>query len=198
MCSAFLLGNLALKSSTMQQHRITLFSLFLLFCAVSSRGQTYQLIVQDGYGSGQYAAGDTVHIWAGEFPNSEVFRGWTGQFQYLIDRGEWHTQVVMPAQNVTVQANTKVMPPNSDLYLEEIMGRDTLKRVFSYFPAQPKGVVWFFHGTGGGAYAWVNSYDNRELVNQCIADAVAVVITEWEETTKNQDINNDGNFKRWH
>ncbi len=198
MCSAFLLGNLALKSSTMQQHRITLFSLFLLFCAVSSRGQTYQLIVQNGYGSGQYAAGDTVHIWAGEFPNSEVFRGWTGQFQYLIDRGEWHTQVVMPAQNVTVQANTKVMPPNSDLFLEEIMGRDTLKRVFSYFPVQPKGVVWFFHGTGGGAYAWVNSYDNRQLVNQCIADTFAVVITECEETTKNQDINNDGNFKRWH
>lgn len=175
--------------------------LFLLFAFSPCFGQTYQLTVQNGYGSGQYAAGDTVHIWAAEYPNSEVFWRWTGQVEHLLQwdarEDDWHKRVVMPAKNVTVRANTKTMPPNSDLAYEEIMGRDTLKRVFSYFPAKPKGTVWFFHGTGGEAYAWVNPYDNRQLVNRCIADTFAIIITECEESTKEKDLDNDGNFKRW-
>ncbi|MBP8238966.1 MAG: T9SS type A sorting domain-containing protein [Saprospiraceae bacterium] len=174
------------------------FSAFLLLISASLYCQSYQLTVVNGYGSGAYEAGDTVHIWAGEFPATQIFAGWTGQIAFLEDRGEWHTRIIMPAQAVTVTSNTRLMPPNSDLVLENIMGRDTIKLVFSYFPPNPKAVVWFFHGTGGGAYGWVNPYDNRQLVNRCIADSLAVIITECEETTRGLiDMDNDGEIGQW-
>lgn len=176
---------------------------FILFFFTSfiGAGQTYQLTVQNGYGSGNYAAGDTVHIWAAEYPNTEVFWRWAGQTEAIADWNEqednWHKIVVMPAKNITVRALTKPMPPNSDLQYEEIRGRDTLKRVFYYFPPKYRGVVWFFHGTGGAVYAWVNAYDNRQLVNRCIADSLAVIMTECEESTKGRDLDQNGYLGRW-
>lgn len=185
------------NTTNMHLRHITFFA-FLLLISTSLYSQTYQLTVVNGYGSGTYEAGDTVHIWAGEFPANQIFAGWTGQIAFLEDRGEWHTRVIMPAHAVTVTSNTRTMPPNSDLVMENIMGRDTIKLVFSYFPSHPKAVVWFFHGTGGGAYAWVNAYDNRQLVNRCIADSLAVIITECEETTRGLiDMDNDGYVGQW-
>jgi hypothetical protein len=177
----------------------SLFFSLLLAAPLFLPGQTFQLAVINGYGGGTFSEGDTVHVWAAEWANNEVFGGWTGQTASLKDAGEWHTTLVMPAQNVVIEAHTKTLPPGADFTLENIQGRDTLKRVYRYFPpgGPPKGVVWLFHGTGGSANAWVNEFENRQFSNLLMADTFAVVVTECEETTKNADLNNDGNFRRW-
>jgi hypothetical protein len=174
---------------------------FFLFFAHFLYAQTFTLIIQNGYGSGQYAAGDTVHIWAKEWQQQQqVFDRWTGNgISFAEDSQEWHTKLVMPPQNVNLTANFKNMPSNSDLKEVQIRGRDRLKRVFYWFPSpniRPKGAVWCFHGSGGSANGWVNSLENRQFVNACIADTFAIIITECEERTLNEDTNNDGKI-RW-
>lgn len=173
--------------------------LLFFFFIFKTFAQQYPLTVVNGYGSGNYAAGDTVHIWSEEWTPNQIFKNWTGQTAFLEASGEWHTRLVMPAQAVTVTANIRTLPAGADYSFEEIRGRDTLKRVYYYFPqgAAPKGVVWLSHGTNGSANAWVNvEYEQRQFANYLMADTIAVVVTEAEEVTYNTDFSGDGNL-RW-
>lgn len=176
-----------------------LLPLLLAFYSISISAQSFQLTVQNGYGSGQYAAGDTVHVWAKEWLINQTFSHWSGQTADLEMADEWHTRLVMPSHNVSISANTRNLPQGAQLTEEQFKGRDTIKQVFHYFPpfGQPKGVVWLFHGSGGSAEAWVNNnIEQRLFVNHLMADTLAVIITECEERTKNFDANSDGNI-RW-
>lgn len=106
---------------------------FVFFLApFLASAQTFQLTVQNGYGTGQYAAGDTVHIWSEEWPLTKTFSHWTGQTSFLQMADEWHTRLVMPAQNVTVTGHIKNLLPGADFTEEHFMGRDTLQQVFYY------------------------------------------------------------------
>lgn len=157
------------------------------------KAQSYSLTVNNGYGSGNYSAGDTVQIWCRELGTSEVFTKWTGL--NLIDSTEWNTIIVMPPQNSSVTANFQTL--NYTLTNEQIQGVDTLKHVISYFPNNnPKGVIYLFHGTGGSASGWITFTENLQFVKDAIADTFALIITESEETTYNTDFNGDGAI-RW-
>ncbi len=172
--------------------------LFFLLGASALSGQKYTLTVENGYGSGQYAPGDTVHIWAEEWGIGETFKNWTGQTFWLTSAEEWHTTLLMPARNITVRANKQLLPAGANFTQETIRGRDTLKRVYHYFPAgQPKGVVWLFHGTNGSAASWVNvEFEQRQFANYLMAAQYAVVVTESEEVTYGKDLfSNDGLFR---
>ncbi|MBK8042631.1 MAG: T9SS type A sorting domain-containing protein [Haliscomenobacter sp.] len=172
--------------------------LLFLFGACTLSGQQYTLTVENGYGSGQYAPGDTVHIWAEEWLPGQTFKNWTGQTVWLKSAEEWHTTLLMPARNITVRANKQDLPQGANFTQESIRGRDTLKRVYHYFPAgQPKGVVWLFHGTNGSAATWVNvEFEQRQFANYLMAAQYAVVVTESEEVTYGRDLfGNDGVFR---
>jgi Secretion system C-terminal sorting domain len=178
-------------------------SVFLLFClhiaASFSNAQIYHLTVQNGYGSGQYTVGDTIHIWSEDWTFTKTFSHWSGETSFLQMPDEWLTRLVMPPQDVTVKSNLRDLLPGSDFTEEQLMGRDTMQQVFHYFPpgGAPKGVVWLFHGGAGSAEQWVsNILEGRLFVNYLMADTFAVIVTECEERTKETDIDGDGNI-RW-
>jgi hypothetical protein len=174
--------------------------LFLIFFGSGVLyGQKYTLTVENGYGSGQYAPGDTVHIWAKEWLPGQTFKNWTGQTVWLKSPVEWHTTLRMPPKDIAVRANTQNLPVGANFTEERIRGRDTLKRVYHYFPAmQPKGVIWLFHGTNGSAANWVNiEFDQRQFADYLIAAQYAVVVTEGEEVTYGRDLFGNDGFLRY-
>ncbi len=172
----------------------------LLIFSHPNFAQSYQLTVENGYGSTSASAGDTIHIWAEEFGAERTFSHWSGDTSFLEMPDEWHTRVIMPAQHVTVKSNTKILPTGSanPLFQENIMGGDTLKRVFSYFPSNiaPKGVCWLWHGTNGSANSWSGQeFEQHQFVRYLVANGWGVIVTESEESTKNKDLNGDGSFR---
>ncbi len=166
------------------------------FCAISLVSfSQFTLTVTNGYGGGTYNAGDTVNIWSAAIPQTSSFDRWTGDISVLESADEWHTTLIMPAQNITVAANFKSIG-TINIHYEKIMGRDTLKNVYSYFPQNFKGVIFCFHGTGGAASNWVSLLEYRQFLNDAISDTFAFIITEAEEITKQTDFDSDGKL-RW-
>jgi len=163
--------------------------------AVSGHAQTFNLTVNNGYGSGNYTAGDTVHVWCEAIPEDAVFARWSGDIATMADVEEWHTTLVMPARNARLTANFRTIAPFTIQY-ETIRAVNNLKNVYSYFPPQYKGVIFLAHGTGGKAEYWVNHYENYQFTKDAIADSFAVIFTEAEEVTLNTDLNGDGKL-RW-
>ncbi len=169
------------------------FTMLALCCALQA--QTFSLTVDNGYGSGNYNAGDTVHIWAKEFPANSVYDKWTGNVSTVQRPEEWHTTLVMPSADVSVTANFRSVP-TYNIVLDTIQGQVIPKPVYYYFPTSYYGVIYFFHGTGGSAKGWINNVENRQMVNQAIGDSFAVIITEADEATTGVDANSDGKL-RW-
>ncbi len=154
----------------------------------------FVLTVSNGYGSGTFRAGDTVHVWSATIPPDNVFDIWTGNISTLESNDEWHTTLIMPSQNISVTANFKTTGPYN-INQESIMGRDTLKNVYSYFPPNFKGVIFCFHGTGGNATNWTTLFDYRQFLNDAVADTFGFIITEAEEVTTQTDYNSNGKLQ---
>ncbi|MES2621656.1 MAG: T9SS type A sorting domain-containing protein [Bacteroidota bacterium] len=148
----------------------------------------YTLVVVNGYGGGSYNAGDTVHVWCSAIPTNQVFDKWTGDISFLDSKDEWHTILVMPSQSISVSASFRTIGAYS-INHESIMGRDTLKQVYSYFPPNFKGVIFCFHGTGGNATNWTTLFDYKQFLNDAVADTFGFIITEAEEITTQTDYN---------
>jgi CubicO group peptidase (beta-lactamase class C family) len=159
---------------------------------------TYVVTVENGYGSGSFSPGDTVHVFARAMSADEVFGEWLNTANLVVEgRTEWHATFVMPTADVKVTATYRSIPPFTLRY-ETIQGVERAKNVYSYFPPATRGVVLLYHGTGGSARGWLpTSADNYMLVKDLIADSFAVIVTESEETTLNEDLNGDGKI-RWY
>ncbi|MGJ7032551.1 hypothetical protein [Niabella hirudinis] len=156
---------------------------------------SFTVIVNNGYGSGSYKIGDTVHLFSNHYADNQLFDKWTGDVALLKAPDEWHTWFIMPNRKVSVTGSVK----NSVAYTlqyEQIMGRDRLKPVYYYFPAGHKGVVYLLHGTNGSAASVVGGYEFQLLIRDLINDNFGVVITEAEEATTGIDANGDGKL-RW-
>lgn len=156
--------------------------------------QQFQLRVNSGYGGGIFAAGDTIHIWAREEKLTETFRTWSGDTSFLADPGEWHTRLIMPAQNITLNANFMSLPSGAKLTFEKMKGRDTLKPVQYYFPAKGnkmKALVWIFHGSGGNYTSFTGQVEGISIIKALIANDYAVAISECDESTYRKDFNGD-------
>ena len=171
----------------------------IITCLISAlTAQSHVLTVENGYGSGIYMTGDTVHVWNKEHPGTEIFDRWTGETSTMESIDEWHTTLVMPDEDITIRSVNRDMPDDAGYTEDFIMGRDTIKRVYYYFPSQyeAKGVVWLFHGTGGSARQFVDRFESRYFANRLMADSFAIITTESEETTKNVDLDTSGTI-RW-
>ncbi len=151
--------------------------------------------VVNGYGSGKYKVGDTVHIWSTAITANEVFNTWTGYSNLISNVGEWHNSFIMPAQNVTVTGTKTSITPFT-LQYEKIKGKSILKNVYYYFPSGHKGVVYLLHGTSGSAKSITTNYEWILMIKDLVTDGYAVVVTEAEEATLNTDLNGDGKI-RW-
>ena len=152
--------------------------------------------VTNGYGSGTYKVGDTVHIFSVAVTDNQVFDTWTSTDAVLLNgKDEWHTWFIMPAKNVTFTGTIKTITPVT-LTLEQIMGRDRMKPVYYFFPAAHKGFVYLLHGTGGTAQNTVTSYEWKQLIKDFVTNNYGVIITESEESTTGVDANGDGKI-RW-
>lgn len=167
---------------------------FILLYPDSLSAQSRQLTVVNGYGTGSYLPGDTVHFWAQNNPPQTVFGRWASEVP-VTDSLEWHSTLVMPDRDITISASfTPVQLPL--VSFEKIQGVELLKNVYSAFPAPLKGVVFCFHGTGGSATNWTQAIEYRQFVNDLLAAGYGVIITEADEVTLQQDLNNDGGL-RW-
>jgi hypothetical protein len=177
----------------MKKHLINLI-LIVLF-SNGLKAQFHNLTVNGGYGSGSYQVGDTVHVWCEAYDDTKTFSTWNGDSPFLTNPHEWHTTLVMPNQDVSVTSQIANMPAYNINY-EQIMGADNLKNVYSFFPPNPKGLLYLFHGTSGSASNWITTVEYRSFVNRAIADTFAIIVTEAEEITLNTDLNGDGKL-RW-
>jgi hypothetical protein len=179
--------------------------LFLLSCKKESSSggsnppvttDSFTVTVNNGYGSGKYKTGDTVHIFSVAYSTSQLFDTWTSSDAALLNgKDEWHTWFKMPAKNLSFTGSIKNITPVT-LVFEQIMGRDRLKPVYYYFPAGHKGFVLLLHGTGGTAQHFVNSYEYQQLIKDLVTDNFGVIVTEAEESTTGVDANGDGKI-RW-
>lgn len=172
-----------------------------LCLSFDSNAQVYSINIQNAYAqTAQAAPGDTIHIWAQEWGAARSFGYWSGDTSYLERPLEWHTRLIMPAHDVSLTAVTPVLPTGSNdpLTMVNIMGRDTLKRVFFYFPPNqdPPGVCWLWHGTNGSADSWAGTeYEQNQFVKYLVSKGWGVIITESEESTKGKDLSGDGNIR---
>ena len=152
--------------------------------------------ISNGYGTGKYKVGDTVHIFSVAYSTDQLFNTWSSSDASLLNgKDEWHTWFIMPARNVSFSGSIKNITPFT-LTLEQIRGRDRNKSVYYYFPASHKGFVLLLHGSGGTAQHFVNSYEYQQLIKDLVNDNFGVIVTEAEEATTGIDSNGDGKL-RW-
>jgi hypothetical protein len=180
----------------------TLLLCFIFSCKKDGGGNTppsttdsFTVVVNNGYGSGKYKTGDTVHIFSRAYADNQIFGKWSGDISVLNSPDEWHTWFIMPGKNITVTGSLENAPVFT-LHYEQIKGRDRLKPVYYYFPQNVKGVVYLLHGTGGNAANIAGTYEWNEMIKDLVNDHFGIIITEAEESTTQTDINGDGKI-RW-
>ena len=157
---------------------------------------SFTVTVVNGYGSGKYKTGDTVHIFSTAYADNQLFDTWNSADQSLLNvPREWHTWFIAPARNTSFTGSIKTIQSFS-LQFEQIRGRDRMKPVYYYFPASHKGFVYLLHGTGGNAQNVAGSYEFTQLYKDLVNDNFGVIITESEESTTGIDANGDGKI-RW-
>ncbi len=156
---------------------------------------SFTVVVNNGYGSGKYKTGDTVHIFSVAYTDNQLFDKWSGDISLLNAFEEWHTWFIMPNRNVSFTGSLKTITPVT-LNFEQIRGRDRMKPVYSFFPAGHKGFIYLLHGSGGTALNVATNYEFKQLIKDLVTDNFGVIITEAEEATTGVDANGDGKL-RW-
>lgn len=144
----------------------------------SSSSATYQLVVNDGYGSGAYPAGAIVHVWAKFNPYQQLVVGWKGGDNLLKQPKEWHTTFVMPARDVTL--SPQFVTAQGKLQTLSFQGVKYKKPVLALIPPNPKGVILAFHGTGG-SHKYLQKLETLYLARIAYRRGYAVVSTDAEE-----------------
>ncbi|MEM6394843.1 MAG: T9SS type A sorting domain-containing protein [Bacteroidota bacterium] len=83
--------------------------LFLLILPLSIlSAQNFNFTVNEGHGSGTYAAGDTAYLFARAMADLEVFEDWTfspESPQFVADSSEWRGAFIMPENDLVATAN---------------------------------------------------------------------------------------------
>lgn len=155
-----------------------------LISVKSVGAQPVQISVVNGSRSPLVTPGQTVHIWANVHLPGQVFERWEGNSELLADPLAAHTTLVMPASNVELIARFK--PAAEWTPTEE---RINGSRVFSYFPQPHRGVITFYHGTGGNASSWTDGRgapENLLFCRDAVAAGFAIVATESQNRVDKQ------------
>ena len=148
--------------------------------------------VNDGYLSGIYPPGDTVHIWSDLDPITMTFQGWNGDTSLLADSREWHTTFIMPENNVHFYALQDSTGP-IDFDHEVIQGAENQKNVYYKFLENSTGTIFFFHGGNGNAENIADRIEIIQFFQDALQEGLGIIITESENTT----LNVPGSNNRW-
>lgn len=155
--------------------------------------ETYEVVVEGGYGSGRYPPGAVVHVWSAASTIDEVVRPWSGDDELLAQPDEWHSTFVMPGRDVRLVANVETVAMS--LTVEQFRGASTRSKAVRYhFPPAMRGVVLMNHGTGGSS-RFVEGDEAYPLALALVDAGYGVVATEAEEVVAG-DQNGDGKI-RW-
>jgi predicted esterase len=153
----------------------------------------FALAVTNGYGSGTYPAGSTVHVWAAVQPQDQLVTGWTGDAALLADPAEWHSTLLMPSRDAAVSATIVDRP--TTLTVSTFTGTTAqVKTIRSQIPASPRGLVLFLHGTGG-SNRFIASTEALYVALRVLESGYGVLGTEAEEAVAG-DLDGDGK-ERW-
>ncbi len=153
---------------------------------------TFTLTVNNGFGSGTYAAGTVVDIFSNPAPSGFVFNAWTGNTSYLADANNWHTTATAAAgTSITVTANTTLVTPVLLPTVVKVPGTDTgttANRITTptvpptpitigyQIPAShPRGIVFEFHGKGGTYIDWFASFDRAYFSSEALAAGFGII-----------------------
>lgn len=122
-----------------------------------------------------YADRDIVHLWAQPDPPGLRFERWTGNVESLVDPRARHSQFMVRSVSTRLDANFAVEPdwrPAS----RRVDGRD----LYFHAPPDPVGLVFFFHGAGGGSQGWVqpSNAERWQALRDVVARGYAVAVTE--------------------
>ncbi|TNE43271.1 MAG: hypothetical protein EP343_34250 [Deltaproteobacteria bacterium] len=153
----------------------------------------YRLVVNNGYGGGQYRPGTTAHVWAGFNPYQQLVVGWKGGDGLLKEGKEWHTTLVMPSRDVTL--DPIFVKAEGQLQSLSFQGTTYKKPVLALVPSAPKGVILAFHGTGG-SNTYLQKLETLYVARVAYQRGYAVVSTDAEEVQAG-DLDKNG-YIRWH
>lgn len=152
-----------------------------------------RLQVTNGFGSGIYPVGSTVHVFAAVRPQDQLVTGWSGDADLLDDPDEWHATLLMPSTDASVAATIVDRP--TTLAVSTFTGSTSRpKTVRSLIPANPRGLVLFLHGTGGGS-TFITKDEAFYVALRALESGYGVLGTEAEEAVAG-DLNGDGK-ERW-
>jgi poly(3-hydroxybutyrate) depolymerase len=189
----------------MYKNQVTLLALLMVFSIAKT--QTFNLNVINGYGSGTYNEGDSVHIWSKAVFDDTVFVRWAGQGKNYISANEWHTILTVPQGSnigtLNLQAKYDIYPAATQtgttgylLYGEDSTGiQNVFKETYFTMPPQPKGVVFLLHGTNGSGKSFFKKFERFNIVKDLVYNDFAVFTLDANETTMG-DQNGDSNL-RW-
>jgi hypothetical protein len=156
-------------------------------------GEGFTLEVVNGYGSGVYASGQTVHVWSTASTTNEVALPWGGDSALLGEPDELHSSFVMPARDVRLEGTLQPQPLS--LTVESFNGSTSRPKTVRYFfPPNMRGVVLFSHGTGGSS-TFIEGTEPFALALALVRAGYGIVGTEAEEAVAG-DLNGDGK-ERW-
>jgi dienelactone hydrolase len=143
-----------------------------LTTATPTQATSYSLKVINGSGGGKYQEGSTVHVWANPYPPGPTFDTWRGDTHPSPDIRSMHATMIMPAQDIQIEATYKQILKWGASFAS-MFGRD----VYYYFPPSGyKGVIVFFHGSGGDAREWSDlGAERRHFFDDAIADRYAIL-----------------------
>jgi uncharacterized protein (TIGR03437 family) len=131
--------------------------------------QTVSVSVEEGYVSRHRAVGAVAHVWAQQNTATRVFAGWSGDVQYLADAGAPYTTFVVPNANVRLRATYRTVSAWTP-----VTGTFAGITVTYYIPANPVGLVFLFHGTGGSGNGQFTGSEYASLTRDLVAAGFAV------------------------
>lgn len=151
-----------------------------------TRAASYSLMVINGSGGGKYQVGSTIHVWANPYQQGWTFDTWKGETHPLPDVRSMHATLTMPAQDIRIEATYKPIPMWSASFAQ-MFGRD----VYYYFPPLGyRGLILFFHGSGGDAREWSElGAERRHFFDDAIAEGYAILaINSADRVNKQWDL----------
>lgn len=163
----------------------------------STLSQSHQLTVMNGTGSGWYEEGDTIHV----YQDIEFACGYSSDDPWessypdiLLEPKEWHTRLVMPNVDVTVEVSEEIpaiVPP--DIGNWNLPGYNEIKPIRIHYPYSSTtiGLIWLFddaHIVAG----WHCTGEQNDFIYQAIVRGFVVIQMDAEEVTIGDQ---DGNGK---
>lgn len=123
-----------------------------------------------------YGDRDVVHIWADPDLQGRVFDRWEGDTAALADARARHTSFMITTGGQFVFTATYRPAPEWRPAERTVDGR----QVFFHAPPDPVGLIFFFHGAGGGAAGWMapRNLEQRQMLRDAVARGYAVAISE--------------------